>query len=186
MTLEAQIAAVLRVGIALGLMLILFRCFCRYRLDAFRQSLFSLRNVLFNDALAGTMPFDHPAYRMTRDSINSLIRFAHHLNTIQLVLFLFVYRRHPEMYLYSNFDERLQKACRDLPKEAQERILFVRYQTRSMLLRYILPLLVLVWLKYRLFDDRRGNRGNIADNTGVRLIEYEAQISESLETSEAY
>jgi hypothetical protein len=185
MTLEAQVAIVLRVSIALCLMLFLFWRFCRYRLEAFRQDLFAIRNALFDDAFAGVIAFDHPAYQMTRESINSLIRFAHRLNTIQLIVLLAVYRRHPEINRYSNFDEELMKQCSHLSPEARERILSARYQTKTRVLKYNIALRIFMWIRHRLFRVHRRNKMNIADNTGVRLIEYEARIAE-LETSEVY
>jgi hypothetical protein len=185
MTLEAQIATVLRVAIALSLMLFLFWRFCRYRLEAFRQELFSIRNALFDDAYAGVISFNHPAYQMTRESINSLIRFAHRLNTIQLILLLIVYRRHPEINRYSNFDEELMKQCYHLPREARERILFARHQTQAIVLKYNIPLRLFMWIRHRWFGSHRGNKMNITNNTGVRLIEYEARLAK-LETSEVY
>lgn len=56
-----------------------------YRLDAYRQRLFDLRDDLFNYALSGRISFQDPRYRDLRLRINSLIRYAHTATFISFV-----------------------------------------------------------------------------------------------------
>jgi hypothetical protein len=47
------------------------------RVDVLRHRLFALRSDLFDLAMSGAVPFDHPAYTQLRLLINGVIRFAH-------------------------------------------------------------------------------------------------------------
>ena len=76
MTLEETARALhLSIGLLL-LWFLLFWCWRGYRIDAFRQRLFSLRDKLFDYAANGSVSFDEPAYMMLRNRINGMIRFA--------------------------------------------------------------------------------------------------------------
>jgi hypothetical protein len=56
------------------------------RLDSFRQNMFGLRDELFDYAASGRIAFDHPAYRLLRQSMNGFIRHAHRLTFFQVVM----------------------------------------------------------------------------------------------------
>jgi hypothetical protein len=82
-----NIGPVLHLGFSLLLLWgLLFFCWREYRLDALREKLFSLRNGLFLFAAQGHIAFNDPSYRMLRDLMNGMIRFAHKLNASQLLL----------------------------------------------------------------------------------------------------
>lgn len=49
----------------------------QYRIDLLRSQLFRLRDDLFDAADRGVIAFDDPAYTMTRQMMNGMIRFAH-------------------------------------------------------------------------------------------------------------
>src|SRR5437667_11487736 len=57
-----------------------------YRVDLFRQRMFTLRDQLFDIAASGRIAFDDPAYGKLRSMINGYIRFAHRIN-LPLCLF---------------------------------------------------------------------------------------------------
>lgn len=63
-----------------GMLVLAFALVNQYRIDALRQRLFELRDALFDDALAGRISFDSPAYKATRILLNGLLRFAHRLS----------------------------------------------------------------------------------------------------------
>lgn len=48
--------------------------------DAFRHRVFVLRDELFLLGADGVVPFDHPAYRHLRSSMNGLLRFGHRIS----------------------------------------------------------------------------------------------------------
>lgn len=57
-----------------------------YRLDLFRQEVFTVRDELFDYARAGHISFSHPAYRMLRQLFNGFIRYAHRLTFYRVML----------------------------------------------------------------------------------------------------
>jgi hypothetical protein len=75
-------------GVWLLLLMFLLRRWRLHRIDALRQTLFSLRDELFDFAANGGIAFDAPAYLVSRSSINSLIRFAHRITASRFVLLL--------------------------------------------------------------------------------------------------
>jgi hypothetical protein len=75
-----------------GLWFLFFWLYRDYRLDAFRQELFLLRDELFEFAMAGKIPFDSKAYGMLRRSINGNIQFGHRWGFLDLLCF-FIFTR---------------------------------------------------------------------------------------------
>lgn len=65
---------------------IFFFLYRNYRVDLLRHRLFVIRNNLFLAASRGEIDFNHPAYVMTRKTLNGTIRFAHQLSLTQLLL----------------------------------------------------------------------------------------------------
>jgi hypothetical protein len=63
-----------------------------FRLDAFRQSLFALRDELFDYAADGHISFDDPAYGLLRKSMNGFIRYAHNLTFFRLLVTIWGWR----------------------------------------------------------------------------------------------
>jgi hypothetical protein len=74
------------VSLALLLWILLFP-YNNYRVDWIRQSMFALRDELFDEARAGTISFDSQAYRATRATMNGAIRFAHRLSVSRMIAF---------------------------------------------------------------------------------------------------
>ena len=56
-------------------------------LDAYRQNVFAIRDELFAVAAAGHdgFGFNHPTYGRFRTSLNSALRFAHHVSPLQVL-----------------------------------------------------------------------------------------------------
>ena len=63
-----------------------------YRLDGFRQEMFSLRDELFDYAYSGKIGFDDPAYRLLRQLMNGFIRYAHRLTFFRVCMNLVVWK----------------------------------------------------------------------------------------------
>jgi hypothetical protein len=72
--------------------LLVFWLIPSYRLDRFRQEVFCVRDELFDYARAGNIGFNHPAYRLLRQSANGFIRYAHHLTFYRVVTTVIVQR----------------------------------------------------------------------------------------------
>lgn len=84
-----------------------------YRLDVFRERVFSLRDGLFLYALENKINFESIAYVGLRDRMNTMLRFAHELNFTR---FFLVATLHP----FSEGNPELiawEKAVDSLPQE---------------------------------------------------------------------
>lgn len=68
--------------------IVLVRLYNGYRTDVLRQALFELRDALFDEAMAGKISFQSPAYQATRTLLNGMIRFGHKLNGPNFIGFL--------------------------------------------------------------------------------------------------
>lgn len=62
-----------------------------------RESLFRLRDKLFLMAARGEIGFDSEVYRLMREQLNGMIRFAHGLNLSTMVMLAWRLRTQPEM-----------------------------------------------------------------------------------------
>ena len=98
------------------LFILFFWCYRDYQIDAFRQRLFALRDDLFDHAANGQIPFDDPAYRMLRRTTNGLIRFAHQISLLQLIL-IFLVSKHKNTH--PDFLDRLQRHTTSLNQDQQ-------------------------------------------------------------------
>lgn len=60
----------------------------KFRIDLLRFHLFGQRDYLFAAAARGEISFDSPAYRMTRQTINGMIRFAHEVSLWRVIILI--------------------------------------------------------------------------------------------------
>lgn len=115
-----------------------------YRLDRYRQSLFEIRDRLFDYAAAGNVSFDHDAYGMLRSTINGFIRFAHRISLSQIVLLIILARWDRQRVTHS-FGDRWIKNTEGLPDDVREQLnSFLRdvnYQTARHALGYFADIL---------------------------------------------
>jgi hypothetical protein len=71
-----------------GLWLFLFYFWQDYRLDAFREHVFSLRDRLFLFAAEGGISFEDRAYKILRDRTNIALRYAHEFTLTRMALIM--------------------------------------------------------------------------------------------------
>ncbi|HTR38231.1 MAG TPA: hypothetical protein VMH80_20115 [Bryobacteraceae bacterium] len=69
-----------------GIGIVLFWFWSSVRLDCFRQEMFAIRDELFDYAASGHIMFNHPAYRLLRQSMNGFIRYGHQLSFYQFCM----------------------------------------------------------------------------------------------------
>ena len=94
----------------------------RYWLDKTRQRLFSIRDEFFNSALEGRIPFDHPAYIMTRTTLNGMIRFTHEVNVLYVLAVYAVHGLTNKQRRASDYRQRLSNAVASLSAESRNAI----------------------------------------------------------------
>jgi hypothetical protein len=89
----ASLTAVAESAVLLmGIGTILFWLWSSVRLDCFRQEMFAVRDELFDYASTGHIAFNHPAYRLLRQSMNGFIRYGHQLSFYQFIITWFTWK----------------------------------------------------------------------------------------------
>lgn len=90
-----------------------------YRVSAFRERLFSIRDELFAFAADEGVSFDDPAYLQLRDLINAMLQFAHRVSFLTLL----ISARNPSSSAEnSNPHQRWKKLLEVLEPAAKERL----------------------------------------------------------------
>jgi len=110
-----------------------------YRVDRFRQSMFELRDRLFDEAAAGRLSFDHRAYGIMRTTMNGYIRFAHRLQLLSLLVFAI--RSRGERFVVfgeETFDAALDKAAQDLHPDLRERLVSIKNQMHLQVVAHLI------------------------------------------------
>lgn len=70
-----------------GLWLLFFVLYRDFVVDKFRQSMFAVRDEMFDYVSKNGISFDDPAYTLLRSTMNGFIRYAHKVSFLQLFLF---------------------------------------------------------------------------------------------------
>lgn len=119
-----------------GLWVLYFCLYKRFRVDVARQKMFVLRDQLFDEAADGLISFDHPAYGTLRRTMNGYIRFAHRLDLLQAICFLFSGRKYQDLLENeeNSFEKRMEKVTRELPEDVRERLAWYRNQIYKQIL----------------------------------------------------
>jgi len=97
----------------------------RYRIlvmEAFRQSLFELRDRVFDFAASGSIPFDHPAYTMLRTTINGGIRVGHREAAWHAMVSMAFLSSEDTKMIFARHDEKWKQVVKDLTPEVQAEI----------------------------------------------------------------
>lgn len=89
----------------------------KYRVDAYRQEIFQIRDDLFNFAAEGGINFDHPAYAMVRTYLNGTIRFTERLSIVKMVTASIVLKKHA-----SHFEKDIENRLKGLTESQKKAI----------------------------------------------------------------
>ena len=126
------LTAILESGIALAVLaILLLKLWASLRLDEFRQSIFIVRDELFDFAASGAISFDHPAYRLLRQSMNGFIRYAHQLTWFRLVCNMARWQLHEDHAF--TWADRWDSALKTIQDETLKQEL-IRFQARTLTL----------------------------------------------------
>lgn len=121
----------------------------RYSVDLLRQSLFPVRNRLFDMALHREMGFDFdaPAYGALRNSFNSRIRFAHRI-TFAHVWLTFVIGKFEGMDMdIKSFKPPVQRQIEAIENAAlREKLLKLQAEGDMLFLRHLFLTSPLLWI----------------------------------------
>ena len=112
----------------LALWCLFFWFYREYRMDAFRQHLFVLRDELFDLARAGRIPFRSKAYGVLRSTINGNIQFGHRCGFLEVLCFVVVARKDlsRDSEALIRYDAMWRQALGELDPDAQKKLESIR------------------------------------------------------------
>lgn len=103
----------------LGLWLLWFYGYQEYLSSRFRFRLFRVRSELFSMAASGLVRFDDPAYCGLRFRLNALLRFAHRISFLSLIVALISGPPSPKA---ESYQARWRVSVAKLPEDAKAQI----------------------------------------------------------------
>ena len=149
----------------------------RYRCDRTRQELFKIRDQLFQKAADGVLPFDSKAYCLTRTTLNGMIRFAHEVSFIRLLLGFWLHKsiqdRDAKRYL-----EDMSQALNDLPEPGRTAVKEARSKMHLIIISHVIhtSLALLILLKPFLYYLRLVHKLSFYQNKAeTRLAPLDAE-----------
>ncbi len=106
----------------IALLVFYFWFYKQYRIDRTRQSLFAVRDEMFDYATAGHISFDDPAYILLRQTMNGMIRFTHRVD-ILTIFGMFLAKLFMPRENDSSFDKLFNKALTNIEsREVRQRV----------------------------------------------------------------
>lgn len=158
----------------------------QYRLDQFRQSLFGIRDRLFEDAESGMFvrpgddsqrPFDAPAYTTIRTTLNGMIRFAHTLSFTRIVVMVVIHKYFlkDSARLSAEYQKEINRSRHGLSEKAKQRIADAEREMMFRTVTYILHSTFVLWvlvspfaIALRLVNQLSKTTDYVLQQTGVR------------------
>jgi hypothetical protein len=182
------LATVYLTGFGLVLIWALFYFGIRpYRLDLVRHKLFVLRDELFMFAADGGISFDDPAYFKLRNRINALIRYAHTINLVRLLI-LVTHKDFERNPAFARAQREWEAARNNAPAgAAREKINQINSRVATTLAWHVVtgvpPLYVVVKLPSLLgggfsFRESENAKTNAVKSLRIELIEEEAVLAQ--------
>jgi hypothetical protein len=111
-----------------GVWIVLFWLWPAVRLDCFRQRMFEVRDELFDYAASGKIAFEHPAYRLLRQSMNGFIRYGHKVSFCQFIMTWLTWKAMEGSESFK-WEKKWQAALATLSNETRSDLL--QFQQRS-------------------------------------------------------
>lgn len=120
-----------------GFLFVVFYLLKQTAVDSYRQSLFALRDGLFDEARKGNIEFTNPAYQFLREEMNTQIRFSHKYSVWSLLGVMSTYLKHKEIY-DEEINQELLEVRKDLTSEQMKLIDSYTEKADDLFFRYIL------------------------------------------------
>lgn len=120
---NAVVMGILLIAVV-GLWWLLFVAHNDFEIERTRLRLFQLRDAFFDTAAEGLLPFESPAYGLTRTILNGTIRFTHEMSLTKLLV-VWVMDRFSDGCVRDDahaFRERLDAAIESLESEQAKKI----------------------------------------------------------------
>ncbi len=128
-------------NIALFLIGLAFTCLCWFigwrqlYLDRYRQSLFEIRDNLFDIARAGAIDFSDPLYGKMRNALHLRIRFAHRFNVVDFLTTRFLIEKY-DIEIKDFYGERIKLIEKISNIELREKLLAIENHANLLTVEY--------------------------------------------------
>jgi hypothetical protein len=109
----------------------------QFYVDRTRQRLFELRDSLFDQAVAGLLAFDSPAYGLTRRMINGSIRYIDELSIFQLATLVIMARDAAVSKTIQSAEKEYSVSLSRLTPKASEYVTSVRSQAHKIIAKHV-------------------------------------------------
>lgn len=127
-----------------GIWWLYFFGYRQYRLDKTRQSLFEIRDRLFEEWTEKQLPFDSRAYVIMRTTMNGMIQFAHRLSMIRVIAAIVADQQFRNGAGAKRYESQLKTALSSLPREAREVVDGARMEMHFVMVEHIVKSSILV------------------------------------------
>lgn len=158
--------------LALAGLVRLLRAYC---VDELRESLFTIREELFDFAADGHISFEDPGYRALRTRLNRLIRFADHFTGTRLVVLVIADKIWPA----PEDPERVAEAAGSLPEDAPQRLREIQERATRAVSFHLMKVSPLVWLLCLAYVLKGTTVWAVRRIPGVDMLERQAVAVES-------
>lgn len=128
----------------LGLWILVFYLWRDYRLDSFRDHVFSIRDELFLYAAKQNIKFHDPAYTILRDRMNASLRYAHEFTMTRLLLVSGMHEPQKSPFLV-----KWEASVRELPEATQMKMREINVRYNEAMLQHVIYLSFLRYLVLR-------------------------------------
>ncbi|MGH9515535.1 MAG: hypothetical protein ACRD3P_07640 [Terriglobales bacterium] len=179
---STELVTVLTTWVTLALLLfVLLKLWPSVRLDAFRQSMFGLRDEMFDYAASGNIGFNDPAYLLLRKSMNGFIRYAHNLTFFRMnvtIIYWTVFSATPEAKWSASWDAALARLPSDSVRQQMQ--LFHQRSMHLVANRLVLGspvlivLLICVVIHYGVYNLTEAVGRSLAKFMDPKVLEEEA------------
>lgn len=182
---DVQIARLLSVAVSItGCWFFIFWLYRDYRVDRFRQEMFSLRDEFFDAAKDGRISFDHPIYGSLRTTMNGFIRFGHQMTLLRMLpLVIWMQNNTAARGLQEQIAREFEGQLETLSEDQRELVLEFRSRMRVIVLRQLLlgsSLFVATLVLPLLFFALSAKAAQLLAKSGGRV---EAALSQTLDSA---
>lgn len=142
---QELVAQVLLLASIIALWWVFFFIHREHRIDITRDRLFQVRDNLFDEAAKGTLSFDDKAYGIARTTLNGMIRFAHELNLMQVLVSFVMYRYGFKKHAVETYEQQLSGALKELSLEGRHAVLTALAQAHLIILKQLIHTSIFLW-----------------------------------------
>lgn len=130
-----------------------------YRVDQFRQDLFSIRDKFFDEAVRGNIDFENNAYGMTRSTLNGMIRYAHRLSLFRFIISKVTHGKLAKR-AGDSYHEKMEKFISELSPQQKKIVINTIFRMHVALVRHLvytslllLPLVLILGFILKTLDN---------------------------------